>query len=39
MTLDDGSGYIDYLYPSGEILWDVNTDNPDNAGTIMAALQ
>jgi hypothetical protein len=39
MTLDDGSGYIDYLYPSGEILWDVNTDNADNAGTIMAALQ
>ncbi|HEY7024029.1 MAG TPA: hypothetical protein VH371_03615 [Candidatus Limnocylindrales bacterium] len=38
-TVDDGSGSIDYLYPSGDILWDVSTDNPNAAALIMAAVQ
>jgi hypothetical protein len=34
-----GSDTVDYLYPSGDVLWDINSSDPQAAATILAALQ
>ena len=38
-TVDDGTDQLDYLYPSGDVLWEVSTSSPDAAAAIMAAVQ
>ena len=38
-TVDGGNGNVDYLYPSGDVLWDVNTSDPVSAAAMMAAVQ